>query len=138
MKVMYTAAATTEGGRNGHVASSDGILDMDVTMPEGLGGKGGKTNPEQLFAAGYSSCFGSALDLVAKQAKVDLPQNKITAEVSIGQDDSGFGLAVKLTAHLQGVDKATAEGLINKAHEVCPYSKATRNNIPVELVVVTD
>ncbi len=138
MKVLYTATATANGGRNGHVATDDGQLDFDVTMPEGLGGKGGHTNPEQLFAAGYASCFGSALDLVAQQAKVQLPQNSITAQVSIGQDEGGFGLAVKLTANLAGLDKATAQGLINKAHEVCPYSKATRNNIAVELEVITD
>jgi Ohr subfamily peroxiredoxin len=133
----YTASATSVAGRNGHVESSDGLVKFDLTLPKELGGPGkpAATNPEQLFAAGYSACFGGALGLVASQEKVHPQEIRVTAEVTIDKNDSGFFLAVKLRGSLPGVDRATAEKLMHKAHEVCPYSKATRGNIKVELAV---
>ncbi len=137
MKPLYTAVATAEGGRNGHVRSSDGTLDLPVTMPKSLGGSGAAgTNPEQLFAAGYAACFGSALALVARTKKQAIEGVTITAHVTIGSTDTGgFGLAVELHASLPGVPRETAEGLVHAAHQVCPYSVATRGNIEVKLVV---
>jgi osmotically inducible protein OsmC len=137
MKPLYTAVATADGGRNGRVRSSDGILDLPVTMPKSLGGSGAPgTNPEQLFAAGYSACFGSALALVARTKKQPLEGATITAHVTIGSTDTGgFGLAVELHATLPGVPRETAEALVHAAHQVCPYSVATRGNIEVKLVV---
>lgn len=134
MKTMYEAQATATGGRSGQVKSSDGVLDLEVRMPKALGGKGGDyTNPEQLFAAGYAACFDSALNLVAKQAKAKI-DSSITATVGIGPNDAGgFQLAVKLQARIEGVERAVAQQLLEKAHEVCPYSNATRGNIDVEL-----
>jgi Ohr subfamily peroxiredoxin len=137
MKPLYTAVATAEGGRTGHVRSSDGVLDLALSMPKSLGGPGGAgTNPEQLFAAGYSACFESALRLVARQKKHPLEKASITAHVTIGQTDGGgFGLAVELHAALPGVARELAEELVKAAHQVCPYSLATRGNIEVKLVV---
>lgn len=133
--MAYTASATTVAGRNGHVESSDGLVKFDLTLPKELGGPGkpNSTNPEQLFAAGYSACFGSALDAVSKAEKVAVERISVTAEVTIDKNDSGFFLAAKLRAELAGVDHETAERLVRKAHEVCPYSKATRNNIQVDV-----
>lgn len=135
--MAYTASATSVAGRTGHVESSDGVVKVDLAMPKELGGTGkaGATNPEQLFAAGYSACFGGALGLVAGQEKVQLREVRVKADVTIDKNDSGFFLAVKLTGSLPGVDRATAEKLMHKAHEVCPYSKATRGNIKVDLAV---
>ncbi|TDQ36758.1 organic hydroperoxide resistance protein [Aureibacillus halotolerans] len=137
MKPLYTAKATAQGGRDGHVRSSDGIIDLDVSMPKELGGAGKEaTNPEQLFAAGYSACFESALRLVAGQKKISIPdETKITGEVTIGKDESdgGFKLAVKLEVNLPGIANETAQELLEAAHQTCPYSKATRGNIDVEL-----
>lgn len=137
METKYTAEAVSTGdARNGHVRSSDGLVDQDLRMPKELGGAGGASNPEQLFAAGYAACFHGALRLVAKNAGVQVPEDStVTAQVGIGPDDGGLGLAVVLTAALPGIDKATADDLVNKAHEVCPYSKATRGNIDVRLDV---
>ncbi|AOM79979.1 organic hydroperoxide resistance protein [Pedobacter steynii] len=137
MKVLYTAAATATGGRNGQVKSSDGVLDLEVRMPKALGGaQDGYTNPEQLFAAGYAACFDSALNLVIKTAKISTGTTTISAEVSIGPNETGgFGLAVKLAANIPGVDQQQAEELVAKAHQICPYSNATRGNIEVELSV---
>lgn len=132
MKTLFTSHATTIAGRQGHTTSDDGIIDMDLAMP-GSGKKG--TNPEQLFAAGYSACFGGAVDAVAKKEKKDVSEVKISADVSLNQDDSGYFIAVTLDATLQGVDDATARDLVAKAHEMCPYSKATRGNIAVTLKV---
>ncbi|MCW3474447.1 organic hydroperoxide resistance protein [Rhodovastum sp. RN2-1] len=131
----YTAIATTAGGRNGHVESSDGLIKFDLSVPKGLGGPGkaGMTNPEQLFAAGYSACFGSAIEFVAHTDKVAIAGVAVTADVTIDMNDGGFFLAAKLKAKIDGVDRATAQGLLEKAHQVCPYSKATRGNIKVEL-----
>lgn len=137
MKVLYTAAATATGGRNGQVKSSDGVLDLEVRMPKALGGaQDGYTNPEQLFAAGYSACFDSALNLVIKTGKITTGITTVTAEVSIGQNDTGgFGLAVKMAVNIPGVDQQQAEELVAKAHQICPYSNATRGNIEVILSV---
>lgn len=133
--VAYTAVATAENGRDGRVATNDGQLDVVVNPPKELGGSGAGTNPEQLFAAGYSACFQGALGVVAKNVNADISGSTVTAEVGIGKNDDGFGLIVKISAVIPNVDAATAKELIEKAHEVCPYSKATRGNITVELAV---
>ncbi|WP_224247440.1 organic hydroperoxide resistance protein [Hyalangium gracile] len=134
---LYTATATAQGGRNGRVRSSDGVVDMPLAMPKELGGAGGAvTNPEQLFAAGYSACFESALRLVAGKAGKNVKDASITAAVTIGKTpDGGFGLAVELKGKLPGLSKEEAQQLMHTAHEVCPYSKATRGNIDVKLSV---
>ncbi|XOZ32475.1 organic hydroperoxide resistance protein [Halomonadaceae bacterium KBTZ08] len=136
-KILYQAQATATGGRDGKAASDDGQLNVNLTTPKALGGAGGEgTNPEQLFAAGYAACFQGALKLVAGKAKVELPEDTaITGQVGIGPEGEGFGLAVTLNAHLPGFEQQQAEELVAKAHQVCPYSNATRNNVPVELVV---
>ncbi|MFI1968015.1 organic hydroperoxide resistance protein [Streptomyces cinnamoneus] len=134
--VAYTAVATAENGRDGRVASDDGNLDVVVNPPKELGGSGAGTNPEQLFAAGYSACFQGALGVVARQAKADISGSTVTAEVGIGKTpDGGFGIKVALTTRIPNVDEATARALVEKAHQVCPYSNATRGNIEVTLTV---
>ncbi len=137
MSVLYTAEATAWGGRDGRVSSTDGILDLTVTPPKELGGAGGATNPEQLFAAGWAACFHSALKLVARKSRQDADGSTVTAEVGIGpiNGGAGYGLEVVLEVSLPGVDRAAAEELVAKAHEVCPYSNATRGNIKVDLKV---
>ena len=137
MKTLYTAHATTHGGRDGHVESSDGVLDLELATPKEMGGPGGEaTNPEQLFAAGYSACFEGALRLVAGQRKKDLGDASVTADVSLGNtEDGGFGIAVELTGNMPGVPLEEAEDLMREAHQVCPYSRATRGNIDVKLSV---
>jgi osmotically inducible protein OsmC len=133
-KPLYTAEASAVGGRDGHVTSSDGVLDVDVRPPEAMGGPGGATNPEQLFAAGYAACFQSALGVVARRQKVDTSGSTVTAKVTIGTVAGGaFSLAVELDVHIPDVDEATTAALIAAAHEVCPYSNATRGNIEVTL-----
>ena len=136
-KVLYRAEATSTGGREGSSRSSDGILDVKLTTPKELGGNGlPGTNPEQLFAAGYSACFLGALKFVAGAAKVVLPADtKITGNVGIGQIPTGFGIEVTLTVDIPGVDRAVAQGLVDKAHIVCPYSNATRGNIDVTITL---
>jgi len=138
MKTLYTAEVSATGGRSGHVKSSDGIIDMPVTVPEGLGGKGGSTNPEQLFAAGYAACFQSALLLVAGKKRVQLEKDsKVTAHVSLNQlDNDNYGLSVKLDVEVKGVEPELAKQLVQEAHEVCPYSVGTRGNINVELNII--
>jgi lipoyl-dependent peroxiredoxin len=138
VKVLYTATATATGdGRNGHVETSDGLLVADVRHPVEMGGEGGATNPEQLFAAGYAACFHSALRGVARRLKVETPDSVVTARVGLGTIGNGaFGLTVALDIALPGVPKDTAEQLIAKAHERCPYSNATRGNLDVELNLV--
>ena len=133
MNVVYTAVATATGdGRNGHTATSDNLVSHDLAVPVEMGGPGGATNPEQLFAAGYAACFHSALTMVARTRKIAIEDSAVTAEVGIGQLDSGgFGLTVALHAEIGGVDQATADELVAAAHEVCPYSNATRGNIDV-------
>lgn len=138
MKTLYQAQATATGGRDGQVKSSDGVLNVEVRTPKELGGKGGEfTNPEQLFAAGYSACFDSALQHVARLQKVALKETEVTATVGIGQNtDGGFGLEVALEVKISGVTREVAEKLMHTAHQVCPYSNATRNNIEVNLTLV--
>jgi Ohr subfamily peroxiredoxin len=134
-KVLYRAQATATGGREGIAKSSDGILDVKLTTPKELGGNGlPGTNPEQLFAAGYSACFLGALKFVAGKAKVALPaETNITGNVGIGPIPTGFGIEVTLTVDIPGFDRAIAQDLVDKAHIVCPYSNATRGNIDVTL-----
>ena len=140
MKTLYKAKVTTSGGREGHSKSDDGVLDMKVSMPKGMGGKGENvTNPEQLFAAAYSSCFGSALQVIAKKHKVDLGDFNVTATVKIGTlEDGNLQLAAILDSYIPGVDVETGEMLVNEAHEICPYSRATRDNIDVTLNLMLD
>lgn len=135
MKKLMTTSATAKGGRNGHVKTDDGLLDFDLSVPKSMGGDGGNNpNPEQFFAAGYSACYGSALQAVAQRHKVKLGDFSVTAEVSLGKDeDDQFLLSVVLDSYLPGVDKEMGETLINEAHEICPYSRATRDNIDVTL-----
>ena len=137
MEALYTASATAHGGRQGHVESSDGVLKFDLTMPKALGGAGGEgaTNPEQLFAAGYSACFENALRRVAREQKKNVRDASVTAHVGIGRDGNGFGLKAELIGHLPALSREEAEELMHAAHEVCPYSKATRGNIEVKLSV---
>lgn len=136
-QVLYTAQATATGGREGRAVSSDQVLDIQLSTPRELGGAGGPgTNPEQLFAAGYSACFLGALKFVAGKEKVALPANaQITGRVGIGPIPTGFGIQAELTISLPGLPRAQAEDLIAKAHIVCPYSNATRGNIDVSLVL---
>jgi Ohr subfamily peroxiredoxin len=135
----YTASATTTGGRNGHVESSDGLLKFDLSVPKDIGGPGkpGTTNPEQLFAAGYSACFGGAVEHAGRLEKLAITGVTVTAEVTLNAGADGFFLAVHLKTKVDGVDHATAERLAKQAHEaICPYSKATRNNIDVKVTVI--
>lgn len=138
MQTLYTAEALATGdGRNGHARSSDGILDVDLVSPKELGGPGGATNPEQLFAAGYAACFHSALKLVGRRLKANVDSSTVTARVSLGTLGEGaFGIAVELDVELPNVDRGAAEDLVNRAHQVCPYSNATRGNVDVTLKVV--
>ncbi|MBU6437756.1 MAG: organic hydroperoxide resistance protein [Betaproteobacteria bacterium] len=136
-KVLYRASATSTGGRSGTSKSSDGVLDLTLTTPRELGGAGGTgTNPEQLFAAGYSACFIGAMKAVAARQKIALPADvAITATVGIGQIPQGFGIEVAMSISVPGMDKAAAQALVDAAHQVCPYSNATRGNIDVTLTV---
>ena len=138
MQILYQAEATAWGSREGHSASSDGVVDVQLAIPKELGGPGGPfTNPEQLFATGYASCFHSALKLVAQADGVDASESAVTARVGIGPNDAGgFGLAVELEAEMPDVEREVAEALVAKAHEVCPYSNATRGNVDVTLTVI--
>ncbi|HEX2575190.1 MAG TPA: organic hydroperoxide resistance protein [Aquihabitans sp.] len=138
MQTIYTAVAHATGdGRNGHAQSEDGILDHDLRVPKEMGGPGDATNPEQLFAAGYAACFHSALKLVAGQDKLDVSGTEVSASVGIGALDSGgFGLEVELDVQVPNLEREAAEALVARAHEVCPYSNATRGNIDVTLTVV--
>ena len=136
MDALYTAVATATHGRDGRAFTNDGKIDVKLAPPVELGGNGEGTNPEQLFAAGYAACFGSALGLVGRQAKVDVSDAAVTAEVGIGKQGEGFGLKVTLRVELPDtVDQETGRKLVETAHQVCPYSNATRGNVPVELVV---
>ncbi|GGX08622.1 organic hydroperoxide resistance protein [Streptomyces chryseus] len=135
MNALYTAVATANG-REGRTVSSDGQIDLALAMPPALGGNGQGTNPEQLFAAGYAACFASAMGQVARQMKVDTKDVSVTAEVSIGKDDTGFGLAVVMRVELPDtLAGETGRQLVEATHAYCPYSKATKGNIEVELVV---
>lgn len=133
MKPVFTASATAIGGREGRVTSTDGIIDLNVSMP---GSKHAEeaTNPEQLFAAGYAACFGSALNLVISKERVKTEGSSVTGHVTLNQDDEGgFFISVELEVEIKGVDQETAERLVEAAHQVCPYSKATRGNVDVKL-----
>jgi Ohr subfamily peroxiredoxin len=137
MKPMYTAVATASGGRQGTVVSDDGRFEARLAMPTSMGGTGDGTNPEQLFAAGYAACFQSAMLFVAGQKKINAADCTVTGHVSIGarEDGPGFALAVRHEVSLPHLSQADAEALVHEAHQVCPYSNATRNNIPVEFSV---
>ncbi|MFV0495719.1 organic hydroperoxide resistance protein [Mycobacterium sp.] len=136
IQVLYTTSSTaTGGGRDGRVKSDDGRIDMQTRPPKEMGGSGEGTNPEQLFAAGYAGCFLSALRLVAGSAKVKLDdRTSVSVEVGLGKDSAGgFGLTAKVAGYLPGLEHSVAEDLVHKAHQVCPYSKATRGNVDVDV-----
>lgn len=137
-KVLYLATATATGGRDGSAVSTDGALNVQLSTPRELGGAGGRgTNPEQLFAAGYSACFIGALKFVAGQQKISLGERvSITGIVGIGQIPTGFGIEAELQISIPGIERSVAQGLIEEAHQVCPYSSATRGNINVTLKLV--
>ncbi|MFE2022681.1 organic hydroperoxide resistance protein [Streptomyces sp. NPDC059499] len=135
MDALYTAVATANG-REGRAVSSDGQIDLGLALPPALGGNGKGTNPEQLFAAGYAACFASAMSAVGREMKLDTKDVSVTAEVSIGKDDTGFGLAVVMRVELpEALEGETGRRLVEATHAYCPYSKATRGNIDVELVI---
>jgi osmotically inducible protein OsmC len=140
MKALYTAEAlATGGGRDGHVLTADRRLDLDLAIPQAMGGSGNGANPEQLFAAGYAACFHSALQLAARERKVAIDGSSVGAQVHLGATDAGgFGLAVTLEVVLPDVDASVARELADRAHEVCPYSNATRGNIDVDIQVSDD
>ncbi|HEY0178636.1 MAG TPA: organic hydroperoxide resistance protein [Dokdonella sp.] len=138
-KILYTATATAKGGREGHIRSSDGVLDFDLKVPKELGGPGGHgSNPEQLFAAGYAACFEGAVRFVARQRKVELKDASVTGHVGIGpREPTGFGIAVELEVSLPGIDRAVTQELVDTAHrDICPYSHATRGNVDVTIKLV--
>nr|WP_296071384.1 organic hydroperoxide resistance protein [uncultured Actinoplanes sp.] len=138
MQALYTASATATGdGRQGHVRSSNGVVDTDLSVPKEMGGPGGDLpNPEMLFASGYAACFHSALKAVARMRKIDLTDTAVTVDVGIGKNDAGgFGLQAAIEVEIPSVDAATAQELVEAAHQVCPYSNATRGNIDVALSV---
>ena len=135
-QVLYQAHATSTGGRDGTTKSSDGLLDLKLAAPKELGGLGGGVNPEQLFAAGYSACFIGAMKVVAGMQKIALPADTaISATVGIGKIPAGFGIEAQLVVSMPGMDRAVAQGIIDKAHQVCPYSNATRGNIEVTITL---
>ncbi len=138
MDILYSTTATATGdGRNGHTATEDGQVDVDVRMPPELGGPGGATNPEQLFAAGYAACFHSALKLVAKPLEVDPTDSEVSITVGLGIIEGGaFNLAVEIDVHVPKATAEQAQALVERAHEVCPYSNATRGNVEVTLGVI--
>jgi Ohr subfamily peroxiredoxin len=138
MTTLYSTSSHASGdGRNGHVLSDDGLIDMDVRVPTELGGAGGATNPEQLFAAGYAACFHSALRLVAAEAKVDTTGSEVSATVHLlSTDTGGFGIGVELDVSLPAATPEQAREVTDRAHQVCPYSNATRGNVDVQLSVV--
>jgi len=140
MKAMYTAVATAQGGRNGQVKSDNGVLDLPVRIPKAMGGANDDyTNPEQLFAAGYSACFDSALNHVIRLEKIKTGETSVIAKVSIGTiDNGGFGLAVELAVNVSEVPIEEAQRLTERAHQVCPYSNAIRNNVEVKLTVTNN
>ena len=140
MKAMYTAEVTATGGRSGHIKSKNDILDLQVRTPKAMGGASDDyANPEMLFAAGYSACFDSALNLVIKKGQIKTGETSITAKISIGQiENGGFGLAAELAINIPEVSLEEAQKLAEQAHQVCPYSNATRGNIEVELTVTNN
>ncbi|MCF0054310.1 organic hydroperoxide resistance protein [Dyadobacter sp. CY356] len=140
INAVYTATATATGGRNGKVTSSDGVLELEVRLPKEMGGANNDyTNPEQLFAAGYAACFDSALSLIIQRSKIKTGMTNVTAHVGIGKNEAdGFGLVITLEANIPGVEQSVADDLIAKAHQVCPYSNATRGNVEVTLKTTTN
>ena len=134
--IAYTARAEITGGRDGHGATDDKMIDVDLRTPKEQGGPGGGTNPEQLFAVGYGACFQGALGLAGKEQGVDTSKSVVNSHVGIGKEGESFGLSVRLEVSIPGVDHETAQQLVDRTHELCPYSKATRGNIPVEVVAV--
>ncbi|MGX1777714.1 organic hydroperoxide resistance protein [Nocardia brasiliensis] len=140
MQILYTAEALATGdGRNGHARTTDGKVDVALAAPKEMGGSGEGTNPEQLFAAGYAACFHGALRLVGKQAKANIDDSAVGAKVGIGPNDAGgFGLTVTLEVSLPHLSRDEAQALADKAHQVCPYSNATRGNIDVDVIVAED
>ncbi len=139
LKVLHTSRATATGGRNGHTQNSDGLVSVDLSVPKGMGGPGkpNTTTPEDLFAAGYAACFGGAVELVARQKQLPARDIAVDAAVGIGTTEEGkFGLKVDLTVRLAGLTQAQADDLVREAHQVCPYSRATRNNVDVGLAAV--
>lgn len=135
-KIAYTAKAEVTGGRGGHGTTDDKAVEVDLRTPKEMGGPGGGTNPEQLFAVGYGACFQGAMGLAGKEFGIDTSKSVVNAEVGIGEEGESFGLSVRLSVSLPGVDQETAQKLVDRTHELCPYSKATRGNIPVEVVAV--
>ncbi|WP_131795139.1 organic hydroperoxide resistance protein [Fluoribacter gormanii] len=136
MKALYTATARTHGGRNGHIETSDGLLRLDLAKPKELGGQGGSTNPEELFAAGYAACFESAMRHVANLQKISLQDVSILSQVSLYPTaEKGFKLGVEMHTHITGLNQKEAEALVAKAHEICPYSNAIRGNVDVEFKI---
>ena len=139
MDAVYTAEALSTGaGRNGHVTTPDGILDLDVRAPKEMGGPGGAANPELLFAAGYAACFHSAQQGAARAQKIEVHDTSVGARVQIGKTDTGFGLAVELEVVIPDLPEDQAQALADAAHQMCPYSAATRRNIEVAIRVVAD
>ena len=138
MKILYSTTATATGdGRNGHTATEDGLVDLDVRSPKELGGAGGATNPEQLFAAGYAACFHSAMKLVAKPMEIDTTDSAVSVTAGLGTLESGaFNLALEIDVHVPNASPEQAQQLVERAHEVCPYSNATRGNVEVKLGVI--
>jgi len=135
-KVVYRAHATSTGGRDGTSRTPDGLLNVKLTVPREMGGAGGGVNPEQLFAAGYSACFIGAMKFVAGTQKIALPADtSIDATVGIGQIPAGFGIEVQMVVNVPGMERAAAQALVDKAHQVCPYSNATRGNIDVSITL---
>lgn len=134
-EVYRTAAFSTGDGRNGHSRTTDGMIDVDLATPKEQGGPGGATNPEQLFAAGWAGCFHSSLKVVARGEGITLTDSTVTVEVGLNKEEGAFSLAAAITAHLPGVEQEQAEHLLAQAHQRCPYSKATRGNIAVDLAV---
>jgi Ohr subfamily peroxiredoxin len=130
---LYVGVATAVNGRDGRVVSDDGKLDLHVGLPKEFGGSGDGTNPEQLFAAAYSACFHASIAIAAGIEKVDITGSSVTAKVGIGKNRDGYGIVAHLTANLPGVDPATARTLVEKAHQICPYSRMTRDGINVQL-----
>jgi Ohr subfamily peroxiredoxin len=136
-KIVYTARATSSGGRRGgHVTSDDGLIDLRLTAPKETGGPGTGVNPELLFASGYSACFQSALAIMAKKQDIDASRSLVTAEVGFGPEGESFGITVDMKVAIPGLDLATVQQLADAAHQICPYSKATRGNIPVTITAV--
>ncbi|MBS1985477.1 MAG: organic hydroperoxide resistance protein [Bdellovibrionales bacterium] len=137
MKTLYTTKVTTSGGRDGKAESADGRLKVSLSMPKELGGAGapGATNPEQLFAAGYSACFESAIRHIGRNKKVTIPELSVDCEVSLLPAPTGFALRVSLHPKFSGLDQKVCEDLVSEAHKICPYSNATRNNIEVKITV---